>query len=108
MFFERLCLGRAWTVSVFTFITSPCTWATDRLFAVTFLMIVSAGRFPDFLGKPFFVSWRRVRDLGILGNERNTHLQFRHAFPRCSGEGRGGLDLELSKLMVGSFVQISE
>lgn len=43
MFFEDLCLGRAWTIGVFAFIASPCAWAANGLFTVTFLITVSEG-----------------------------------------------------------------
>lgn len=56
MLFEDLCLGRARAVGVFAFITSPCAWATDGLFPVASLMIVSVYRLKNCLRKPFFVS----------------------------------------------------
>ena len=56
MLFEDLCLGRAWAVGVFAFITSPCAWAADRLFAIASLMIVSVDWLSNFLYKPSSVS----------------------------------------------------
>ena len=108
MFFEDLCLGRAWTIGVFTFVASPRTWAADGLFAIASLIVVSTGLLPNFLCKPFSVSWSRVRTLGVSEIETNTHLQFKHAFPRCNGVRGGGLDLELSGFIVRRLVRIFE
>ena len=56
MFFEDLCLGRAWAIGVFTLVASPRAWAADGLFAVASLNNVSVGSLPSLLCKPFFVS----------------------------------------------------
>ena len=49
------------------------------------------------------------KSLGVPKIETNTHLQFKHAFPRCNGERRWGeLDLDLCEFMIGGFVQIFE
>ena len=42
----------------------------------------------------------------MFESETNTHLQFKHAFPRCNGARGGGLVLELSKLIARRLVQI--
>jgi len=66
MFFEDLCLGRAWTIGVFAFIASPCARAADGLFTVAFLIIVSDGQLPNSLSEPFSVSWLWVRVWELL------------------------------------------